>query len=173
MPLYVKNPKPQTVQTSEQTEVQPEQSVSVETDTNATIQPEQTAHQPIPESTESIIPEQNPPHPQETATKPTITNTTTPNKEKTTMNENINITHTVSAPVQVSAQNREPEKELNPLDELLANIEGMKAKIKVMFDDSVAMARKVREVALSQRQKEREYLQTKRTIERIRTASGF
>ena len=173
MPLYVKNPKPQTVQTAEQTEVQSEQSVSVEADTNATIQPEQTAPQPILESTESIIPEQNPPYPQETATNPTITNTTTPNKEKTTMNENINITHTVSAPVQASAQNREPEKELNPLDELLANIEDMKAKIKVMFDDSAAMARKVREVALSQRQKEREYLQTKRTIERIRTASGF
>ena len=56
---------------------------------------------------------------------------------------------------------------------LFANIEDMKGKIKLMFDDSAAMARKVREVALAQRQKEREYLQTKRTIERIRTASGF
>ena len=86
------------------------------------------------------------------------------------MNENPTITHTVSAPVQTSAQNNE---NTNPLDELLANIEDMKAKIKLMFDDSAAMARKVREVALAQRQKEREYLQTKRTIERIRTASGF
>ena len=89
------------------------------------------------------------------------------------MNETPSITHTVSAPVQTFAQNRESEKELNPLDELLANIEDMKAKSKAMFDDSAAMARKVREVALAQRQKEREYLQTKRTIERIRTASGF
>lgn len=86
------------------------------------------------------------------------------------MNENPTITHTVSAPVQTSTQNNE---NTNPLDELLANIEDMKAKIKLMFDDSAAMARKVREVALAQRQKEREYLQTKRTIERIRTASGF
>ena len=49
----------------------------------------------------------------------------------------------------------------------------MKAKLKAMFDESAAMSRKVREVALAQRQKEREYVQTKRTIERIRTASGF
>ena len=89
------------------------------------------------------------------------------------MNENTTITHVVSAPTQTIATNQEPVKELNPLDELLANIEDMKAKIKVMFDDSASMARKVREVALAQRQKEREYQQTKRTIERIRTASGF
>jgi len=82
-----------------------------------------------------------------------------------------NTIHTVSAPAQTSAQNHEPE--LNPLDELMANIEAMKAKLKAMFDESAAMSRKVREVALAQRQKEREYVQTKRTIERIRTASGF
>ena len=89
------------------------------------------------------------------------------------MNETPTITHTVSAPVQTSSQNNEPEKELSPLDELIANIEDMKAKSKALFDDSAAMARKVREVALAQRQKEREYQQTRRTIERIRTASGF
>lgn len=89
------------------------------------------------------------------------------------MNETPTITHTVSAPVQTSAQNNEPEKELTPLDELIANIEDMKAKSKALFDDSAAMARKVREVALAQRMKEREYQQTRRTIERIRTASGF
>ena len=63
------------------------------------------------------------------------------------------ITHVVSAPVQTSVQNNEPA---NPLDELTANIEAMKAKLKVMFDESVAMSRKVREVAIAQRQKERE-----------------
>ena len=89
------------------------------------------------------------------------------------MNENTNITHTVSAPVQTSAQNHETAKELNPLDELTAKIEGMKAAIKEMFDEAAVISRKVREVALAQRQKEREYQQTKRTIERIRTASGF
>ena len=88
------------------------------------------------------------------------------------MNESPTITHAVSAPAQTFTSNQESAKELNPLDELLANVEDMKAKIKVMFDDSAAMARKVREVAISQRQKEREYQQAKRAIERIRVASG-
>ena len=84
--------------------------------------------------------------------------------------ENTNISHVVSAPVQTYTPNNEPA---NPLDELTANIEAMKAKLKAMFDETAAISRKVREVAISQRQKEREYQQTKRTIERIRTASGF
>ena len=85
------------------------------------------------------------------------------------MNENT-ITHTVSAPVQTSAQNQEPA---NPIDDLTAKIEAMKTALKEMIDDATAIGRTVREVALTQRQKEREYQQTKRTIERIRTASGF
>ena len=89
------------------------------------------------------------------------------------MNDTNTITHVVSAPVQTSAQKHESAKELNPLDELTAKIEGMKAAIKEMFDEAAVISRKVREVALAQRQKEREYQQTKRTIERIRTASGF
>ena len=89
------------------------------------------------------------------------------------MNDTNTITHVVSAPVQTFTPNNEPAKELNPLDELAATIEAMKAKLKAMFDESSVMSRKVREVALAQRQKEREYVQTKRTIERIRTASGF
>ncbi len=117
---------------------------------------EQVAVQPAPEPTEQKT--------------PSNTNITPSTKENTTMNDTT-ITHTVSAPVQTSAQNHEPE--LNPLDELMANIEAMKVKLKAMFDDSAALSRKVREVALAQRQKEREYVQTKRTIERIRTASGF
>ena len=81
------------------------------------------------------------------------------------------ITHVVSAAsVQTFTPNNEPA---NPLDELTANIEAMKAKLKAMYDESAVMSRKVREVAITQRQKEREYVQTKRTIERIRTASGF
>ena len=146
----------------------PEQTASSQTATPTAVQPETSTPLPSTESTESGT-EQIPPHPQD---NPAIPNTTS-NKEKPIMSENTTITHVVSAPMQTSAQNHETEKELNPLDELLANIEDMKAKIKVMFDDSAAMVRKVREVALAQRQKEREYLQTKRTIERIRTASGF
>jgi hypothetical protein len=123
----------------------------------AAVQSEQTAPQT---STETKEPQ-------------TTTNTTTSNQEKNTMNESPNITHTVSAPVQTYTPPQEPAKELNPLDELMANIESMKAKLKAMFDDSAVLSRKVREVALAQRQKEREYQQTRRTIERIRTASGF
>ena len=111
------------------------------------------AEQPAPESIE-----------QKTTTN---TNTTTSIKENPTMNEPT-ITRTVSAPVQTVAQNHEPE--LNPLDELAATIEAMKAKLKAMFDESTTMARKVREVALAQRQKEREYQQTKRTLNRVRMA---
>ena len=111
------------------------------------------------------------PAPESTAQKtPSNTNIPTSTKEKITMIDTNSI-HTVSAPVQTVAQNHEPE--LNPLDELAATIEAMKGKLKAMFDESAAMSRKVREVALAQRQKEREYVQTKRTIERIRTASGF
>jgi len=83
------------------------------------------------------------------------------------------ITHTVSAPVQTYTPNQESAKELNPLDELTANIEAMKAKLKAMYDESAVMSRKVREVAIAQKQKEREYVQTKKTIEKIRVASGF
>ncbi len=130
------------------------QAVPVQMDVQAAVQVEQPA---------SEAPEQK------NKTNTNITNTTPSTKENTTMNDNS--IHTVSAPVQTSAQNHEPE--LNPLDELMANIESMKTKLKAMFDDSAALSRKVREVALAQRQKEREYVQTKRTIERIRTASGF
>ena len=164
MPLYIKNPKPQTAQTVEQTEAQPEQTTSVETDTVAAVQSEQTVPQPVPESTESVT-EQIPPPPQDNPAKP---NTTTSIKENPTM-ENTNITPTVSAPVQTYTPNHEPA---NPLDELTANIEAMKAKLKTMFDESTALARKVREVAISQRQKDREYQQAKRAIERIRVATG-
>ena len=161
LPIYISKPR-------SGNEQMPEQTASSQTATPNAVQPETSTPLPSTESTESGT-EQIPPHPQD---NPAIPNTTS-NKEKPIMSENTTITHVVSAPMQTSTQNYETEKELNPLDELLANIEDMKAKIKVMFDDSAAMVRKVREVALAQRQKEREYLQTKRTIERIRTASGF
>ena len=132
-----------------------EQTTFSHADVQVAVQPEQT----VPESIE-----------QKNETTTTNTNTTPPTKEKINMIDT-NTIHTVSAPTQTSAPNHEPEP--NPLDELMANIEAMKTKLKAMFDDSAALSRKVREVALAQRQKEREYVQTKRTIERIRTASGF
>ena len=89
------------------------------------------------------------------------------------MNESPNITHTVSAPVQTYASTAKPEPKLSPMDELTNSVDAFKAKLKDLFDEAAALSRKTREVAIAQRQKERDYLQTKRTIERIRTASGF
>ena len=59
---------------------------------------------------------------------------------------------------------------VNPLDELSAAIEEFKAKVKVMLDESSALSRKVKEVAIAQKQKERDFIQAKRAIERIRMA---
>ena len=93
------------------------------------------------------------------------TNSIQPNKEEKTM-EN---TQTVgSAPVQMVAHN--PEPELNPLEELGNSIEAFKLKLKVAFDDLAMLSRKVKEVQIQQRQKERDFIQAKRAIERIRMA---
>jgi len=121
-----------------------------------------TASQPVPEFMESTT-RQIPPHKQENDIPANLNKSLT--KETQTM-ENA-ITHTVSAPVQTFTPNNEPVKELNPLDELAANIEAMKSKLKIMFDESAAMSRKVREIAITQKQKERKYVQNQRTIERI------
>ncbi len=59
---------------------------------------------------------------------------------------------------------------VNPLDELGAAVEEFKLKIKAMFDESTALSRKVKEVALIQKQKERDFIQARRAIERIRMA---
>ena len=59
---------------------------------------------------------------------------------------------------------------VNPLEELSAAIEEFKAKVKVMLDESSALSRKVKEVAIAQKQKERDFIQAKRAIERIRMA---
>ena len=59
---------------------------------------------------------------------------------------------------------------VNPLDELGTAIEDFKLKIKAMFDESTVLSRKVKEVALIQKQKERDFIQARRAIERIRMA---
>jgi hypothetical protein len=102
----------------------------------------------------------------------TTTNTTPSNQEKSTM-ENTNISHVVSAPVQTYTPNTKPEAKLSSMDELTNSVDTFKAKLKDLFDEAAALSRRAREAAIAQRQKEREYIQTRRTIERIRTASGF
>ena len=93
------------------------------------------------------------------------TNSIQPKQEEKTM-EN---TQTVgSAPVQMVAHN--PETEINPLEDLGNSIEAFKLKLKVAFDDLAMLSRKVKEVQIQQRQKERDFIQAKRAIERIRMA---
>ena len=79
------------------------------------------------------------------------------NKEMETENTNV-----------VEPQNAAPV--VNPLDELGTAIEDFKLKIKAMFEESTALSRKVKEVALIQKQKERDFIQARRAIERIRMA---
>ena len=156
MPIIAKRSQAQTAQESEQVD-------SHQTNTATAVQSEQSEPQHVPESTESVT-KQIPPHSQEIPTSK-IQNT---RKENTTMNENT-ITHTVSAPVQTVAQKHEPE---NPLDDLTAKIEAMKTALKEMIDDATSMSRTIREVAISQRQKDREYNQAKRALDRVRVATG-
>ena len=86
-------------------------------------------------------------------------------------------------PIPTNKENKEMETEnthvvepqdaapvVNPLDELGTAIEDFKLKIKAMFEESTVLSRKVKEVALIQKQKERDFIQARRAIERIRMA---
>lgn len=77
----------------------------------------------------------------------------------------------VSAPVQTAAQKQEPEA--NPMEELNSAIESFRLKLRIAWDESSVLARKVKEVQIAQKQKERDFIQAKRAIERIRMVSGF
>ena len=76
----------------------------------------------------------------------------------------------VSAHVEQSAAPQTNDTAVNPLDELGVAIEEFKLKIKAMLDESAVLSRKVKEVALNQKQKERDFIQARRAIERIRMA---
>jgi len=87
-------------------------------------------------------------------------------ESKTMIDTNTTI---VSAPVQTVARNNETI-ESSPMEELTASIEEFKLKLKAISDESNALSRKVREVALAQKQKERDFVLARRAIERIRMA---
>ena len=59
---------------------------------------------------------------------------------------------------------------MNPLDELSTAIDEFKARLRSMYDESTLLSRKVKEVALANKQKERDFVQAKRALERIRMA---
>lgn len=58
----------------------------------------------------------------------------------------------------------------NPLDDLGASIEAFKLKLKAAVEESSVLVRKVKEAQLAQKQKERDFIQARQTIERIRMA---
>ena len=77
----------------------------------------------------------------------------------------------VSAPVQTVVRNPEPVPEaVDPMEELNHSIEDLRGKLKLALDESTLLVRKVKEVQLAQKQKERDFIQAKRAIERIRMA---
>ena len=94
-----------------------------------------------------------------TISRPQTQNSIQPeHKEETKMEENNNVVEQPVAPV------------ASPLDELGTAIEELKIKLKAMLDESSVLSRKVKEVALLQKQKERDFIQARRAIERIRMA---
>ena len=86
-----------------------------------------------------------------------------PQKETTKMEEIKRITSSEAATEAAS----EP---VNPMDDLNHAIDELRGKLKMLFDESAQLARKVKEAALAQKQKEREFIQARRAIERIKLA---
>ena len=64
----------------------------------------------------------------------------------------------------------QPAPVVNPLEELNNNVEEFRNKLKLLLDESNTLIRKVKEVSIAQKQKERDFIQAKRAIERIRMA---
>lgn len=60
--------------------------------------------------------------------------------------------------------------EVNPMEELNSSIEELRGKLRTLFEESALLSRKVKEAVLQQKQREREFIQAKRAIERIRMA---
>lgn len=59
---------------------------------------------------------------------------------------------------------------VNPMEELNHSIEDLRGKLKTLLDESALLARMVKEAVLQQKQREREFVQAKSAIERIRMA---
>ena len=60
--------------------------------------------------------------------------------------------------------------EVNPMEELNSSIEELRGKLRTLFEESALLSHKVKEAVLQQKQREREFIQAKRAIERIRMA---
>lgn len=67
-------------------------------------------------------------------------------------------------------ESNDPVPAASPLEELSSNVEELRSKLKHLLDESGILIRKVKEVTRLQKQKEREFVQTRRRIERIKMA---
>ena len=67
-------------------------------------------------------------------------------------------------------ESNDPVPAASPLEELSNNVEELRSKLKHLLDESGILIRKVKEVTLLQKQKEREFVQTRRRLERIKMA---
>ena len=67
-------------------------------------------------------------------------------------------------------ESNDPVPAASPLEELSSNVEELRSKLKHLLDESGILIRKVKEVTLLQKQKEREFVQTRRRLERIKMA---
>lgn len=65
-------------------------------------------------------------------------------------------------------ESNDPVPAASPLEELSSNVEELRSKLKHLLDESGILIRKVKEVTLLQKQKEREFVQTRRRLERIK-----
>ena len=92
-------------------------------------------------------------------TKPVVQ----PNPKEEKMNENTPVVAAVQPVV------REPETS-NPFDDLAAAVESFKTRLRAMSDESTLLARKVKEAALVQKQKEREFVHAQRVLALVRMA---
>lgn len=66
--------------------------------------------------------------------------------------------------------NTNANENVNALDELSSNLDAFKARLKILYDESNQLTRKIKEAQLQQKQKERDFILAKRAIERIRMA---
>lgn len=104
----------------------------------------------------------------EYAAMPLITASSQPVKEKK-MENNVSTAVAGSIPP-VAPPSRNENAVANPLDELVTAIEEFRTKLKLISDETALLSRKAKEASLAQKQKERDFIQAKRAIERIRMA---
>ncbi len=144
---------------------------SVETENQAqTVIAEKTAENP-PQTKEIASPET-------TKIKPPVQSHTTPkNPSINPRTKGVpNMEKTIPSPTAITAPQSTPEKteaEINPIEEANKYLDLIRDDIKNINEGFQLAARKLKEALLQQRQKERQYFDAVKKLERIRQASGF